>query len=674
MMIGADLFVMGVTHLIRLGGSIEKVYLDALAREDVKLLPPMLTMDTAASIDAAALMTLQRKHGELCAAGGPFEGLFKEEGMTEIDPGREPLRREAIAFILRLSEKDAAPLPLPTDPRLRAVPRMVLLTYVKWEKDTGPLWGPFAQALASSAIEIIGANPNALGLGKRSTMILTALTPALDHLLKMNWNDPGAQSGRDLLSAFATGALEVLAAHPEVISSDRKLKPLIDSVLLPLQQAAQADPTFGFLARDRIEAFFSGPVAIEVLKTLDKNADQYLKGEFTKGSLLGDIARATLADFTKLKPGEANLVKAVSERGLVSLTTNLLTTLEAQPERFVRGKSDATKTLREFLVLAAGKLKGAKPPFDNENGVGAEIISAALDAAAKIATSRLAADMKKDSTKGEQWAEVWQSVGTELIDGLVEGLKLGLTKPSQAPLLETVFSEVDASELFKMVAATVAAKPQLILPSGPNAIRDEVAQLVSGIAAAIAADGMNLLGAEDWKKVIAVALAQAAKNPSVLFSITKTDPASQIAVVVIKQMLTSAASSLEQFKGRPGAFLFGKTLSDAINAALEAAAETVVAALSESERKDRFAGLESFMEMLDTLIVGVKLERAPGQTVEIRLGAGEWLEVFRHFVAQVIKVGTKEKITVADIAELLFDWRSPPATAGGAPATGEAVG
>ena len=151
--------------------------------------------------------------------------------------------------------------------------------------------------------------------------------------------------------------------------------------------------------------------------------------------------------------------------------------------------------------------------------------------------------------------------------------------------------------------------------------------------------------------VAAVAVEEAARNPDTLIARVAGPEAganaageNYLAVHIVRILLSNASNALRASAAAPtgrrrGTVLFGETLREALIATLRAAADNA-AVLAQGPRH-----LELLKEFLDEL---QSFSQDQGG-----LGAGEWLWLYKRFVAHVIVLGDAQPIRADQLREAL---------------------
>lgn len=687
--LSTDLFISGVIGLMRMSDAARETYKLWRQQHDIGVLPDQIEPASDVFCDAWALTHLRDSvepeivHMRETDFSDLFEKPDSQISLT-IRPGAEAKKVEAVRRVretllgdctcivdghpCRLDDVLEIPIGQAGEAPAR-IPRMLVIQHERWEQQPQALWAPFARALVRTTTDIAVAYPAALGLGPKAEKIIMAMAPTIDTVLSMDSGAGGADAASNLVDAFLAGALEVAAAHPDLITSDRDLKPLIEGILTPLAEEAGREGGLRRLPARRMRDFFTGPLAHGILQAISENSDLYLKGEFAADELAGAVARAALADFVSVERKDFSLRDVMSEKSGLVLYNKLLATVADQPALVIRSSGEVSDALRDFLSGAALRLADAPAPYNWQSDLGADILASAFDVGGKVAAIKVARRLDRE-LDGSDWTGASKDFATHLIDGFVVGLKGayvggdGQGGPRFANVIEAMFTRQQAVDLFKIAANAVASDPSIVLPAHANT---QMTALTQTMAAAIASDESGLLSSEDWRTVLSLGLAQAAKNPSTLFAMDGRDPEQQILSVLLSTLLAKASANMSGDATRPGRIMFGETLREALIATLDAATKSVRGAVRPAA--DQPSALEEFLLNLD----GFLAEQGGGG--QVRMNADDWLRVFKHFIVQVLDTPpdapVRDRVSMGDISNLLKDIQPVVVTA--APAAAQPV-
>jgi hypothetical protein len=448
-------------------------------------------------------------------------------------------------------------------------------------------------------------------------------------------------------------SLSTIAENPSTIVSAPHWAEFVGNVLTPLAEA-QHDAQGELLALSRLPQLMRGPMAQAALRTLADHQAEFLGARFATDKAAGAVTQEILAAAVRARPEDFNIMNAFSQRGLTLVYTSALDAAAKRPELFIHGDGRSVESWRELLGSVAGIMRDAPPPFDLKSGLGDRLACAVIDVAANHLTRAVLAD-----TAGEG---AWRAASGQILKSIIEGFKAGLIARTKAAPgarinpFESVFNQEQAIEIVRIIAAQAARTPEMLLGSDH---RNEVYAIAQAVAHFMAAPETRLASPEDWRCVIAVALDEAAKNPGALFHIDpNAQPESHLATTLIGMMMQHAAQGLRQSPApgvgattrRRGSVLFGSTLREAISMTLRAAANNARALLDDQahvQALSRFVGqLQSYAEEQNG-----------------RIGAAEWLWLYRCFIAEVIERGVEGEITPERLERALRSAGSQPVLA-----------
>lgn len=212
---------------------------------------------------------------------------------------------------------------------------------------------------------------------------------------------------------------------------------------------------------------------------------------------------------------------------------------------------------------------------------------------------------------------------------ILGGLKDGLAKGDPASAFTNLFSTEDTLKLLSVVIQRVAKTPGLI---GGPAASAEVQALVAALTVALGQKGAAMLSSDDWIAIAEAAVAEVARNPLRLLKIG-TKPEEQLLASVVQALLAQAAPAAADGQGRSGNVLFGETLREAVVAAVIATAGNAVSAAK------NLGAFRDFVAVLN----GLATDEA------VRLGAREWLSLFKANVGPALHLGAAAGLTPAKL-------------------------
>ncbi|MEM6626156.1 MAG: hypothetical protein AAF719_05580 [Pseudomonadota bacterium] len=691
MTLAAPAFIEAVAGFLRITERLRGAYLeDLLKKTEINGLAQTMK-DATARQSEEVLIGWMRKPGNWPIFSGRFPGLgdlfFDPNANTrrdDLNPEEERLLAEAIAYAQSAYDDaleryideadDKADGWFKDTASNTGEPVRVLFEHGAWVAEGGldnlGFW--VAREIGATVLKVFEADPTIIGAGPKTQTFLTSLAPTLEEMLKGGSLDVD----KSLVKAFVDSSLDLVIAHPGILSGDEKLQPLVTGVLEPVRERAKKDGgRYAFLWSKELKSFLSGPLAFGVVGALDKHSDLYLRGEFKKGGIAGEVLRAVLEDFVAGGANDFDLRTALSDASLPGFVDTLLSVVGEHPEFVVGGEGEVNDALRDFFKSATASLRASKTLFQQPSDALTEVLTSALSTSAAIARIRMDADWDHDDDDyaGKGWANVWRDVAGGLIDSFVGGLSVRLNAEPGAAASKPLLSESDFAEIFKTIAEGLSARPDILLDKFKTAdgggVNARAQSLVQTLASTIAEDELNLLSGEDWRKIVGLSLELAAEDTAALFSFDTTpggDPVASVFADLTASMLKKASASVREAEGRPGGFLFGATLRAAVMETLEAASGTLFAAMTGEAQKAHIAALEDLIDMLGRYRNGVPVtldadgavsavSSSANADTTLRLGAREWLRVYKHFIPHVLQNGPKDPITTEDVAALMMN-------------------
>lgn len=211
---------------------------------------------------------------------------------------------------------------------------------------------------------------------------------------------------------------------------------------------------------------------------------------------------------------------------------------------------------------------------------------------------------------------------------IVDGLKPYLTT-NNPPASRRGMSGTMAVNIIRAVLNQASKTPRLL---GLGSHNEELSNMVSAVASAMANDKKLLLSDDDWLQIAAVAAESAANNPGRLFG-TGT---SSTLTAIIQGLLDTAALQWSAERSATGvtAVLAGPTLRDAIVMVIRAAEGNMTAVLSKKE---------DLLNLTNQLAIFVA--KNPGS-----FGSKEWSALYRKLLYILIAGG---ELPVMDEGTLL---------------------
>jgi hypothetical protein len=643
-------FLAAVTELVRIGEVGWKQWREHAFQKDLRfLLPVPPDKVKPQDMESFAVRTVFLLGPE---AWRPVLGdVFEANGDGILKDGL-PLKKLADIIDFGL---DNAKLPIvdPQGPKVRPSSIWVMHKWAQKPDSAPSSWERLALGLTRFSLAMIAARPDAIGARGRVEGVLTAVASQINQLLpeEAAADAKTAPFGERALELFANATLTTLMDRPDLFVSDDKLAKVAGAMLQPLGEAVRQDGTLEMPALARLGRLLRGPMAHGALAALSEQADGVLKGEFSEDRILGAVTRTILSEIATTRQGDFDLLTAFGEAGSAHVFKAALTTAKSRPELFIGGKGESKDAARMMLRGVAEKLRDAPYPFNFDGGLGADIAAVGMDAAALYLRGRLLQDARNE----KDWPEAGAKVAALVVGEIFDGFKLGLKNRGGYNPFQHLFDRDTAVSVVKLIATAVAETPGMVIDEKASG---EVRNMAAAVARFVAMDTTRLMRAEDWRAVIGVALAEASKNPGVLFDINPSEsPEKHVAVRLISSLLSKAELTMRDPARKPGKLLFGETLREAAVATLKAAANTA-SHLSESDMNRRVVSLEAFIDRLQKMaesgVPGV--DGMPA----MRIGSDEWLYVYRWYVAHLIDTGDISKITDQSIREVLLGIATRP--------------
>jgi hypothetical protein len=663
MLVNASLFIAAVNGLIRIGATLRGEYESRLRGVDIALPGHVVNRLTPSAFDTLILDELVKRPALWSDPENPLSQLFNP-GATfvgDINLNLDPnVRRALIAQATDIVARDIWDLLRPGDANanlalqlinaegMEAPTPLVMLTHKNWADPAKPtIWGELGREVAITASAVIAAQPDVIGLRGRTAHLIGGLASQLHTLIG---DDAYVAANRQVgfgeraVRLFARAALNTMAENPSLALRDEQWGPVVQGFLKPLCDEVNAKPGRYNLALDQLQRLLTGPMAHGLLKAVSSRETALLTGKVGQGEALGVVTREILADLVSVDAATFDIRTLFTGDGAVGVLTCALDSVERQPELFAKGDSAEAQAKRTFLKSLATAVKAAPPPYDKES-LRPDIAAVALDTASVFFSLRLV-----EKSGSADWERAAADIGAHIVREVFEGFRRADSGPTAATV-SSAFDRGFAIDVLKIIATHVAQTPGMVVGGKP---RPEVASFAKAIALLIAEDRSGLLTTHDWRTIIATACDLAARNPGALFAIdADSGPDQQIAVTLIARIFTHAGARFQADSARQqGRLLFGATLRDAVTTTLEAAASVV---LRPKDAATHAEALTAFVARLEAL--------AASEDRTLRMGAGEWNHVFRHFAAAILTHGDAAAITDDEIRAVLLglDPRTPSA-------------
>ena len=597
-----ELILAFVQGAIRLGQAARSAYEQSVRNAGVPLPPPLPTM-------VAPLVRVQQYFG----ADGPYHdrvappaalAAYWDSGLDGyVD--RPDARAALIAAAIDIDRGNADG----ADWRRRYLSAAEPVVLAQWADGSKPPppWVRVAMAMVGVALDYAAAHPGFLADGANGSKLVGALAQNLSALLP----DPGVSAQVDFAERLVAITLEAgfktLADLPDAVVTSERLQKLVQGLAAPLAEAfARCESDGERLRWEGLRDRLFPKLAEAGLGVLIDYQKDFLGARFDPDGRTGALTQAFLVAVKD--------VAIADGEGWLPLYRSLLKAVAARTDKIVRGSESDDVLYRQLLGELTSTLAEAPTPF--AEGWTTELAVGVLDCLNRTLP------LRTDTPWGKVAADTVRQVLAGLADGLKSGRAIGDILTPQAAL-----------DLVGVVVGDIAATPGLLTGAGGG---DELRAVVAAVFGAMAADKGLLLGTDGWKTIVAVAVAEAARNPARLFRLDVQTPEQQLGARLIATLLDNAAAAFADGGRQSGAVLFGDTLAQAV-------AQTLTAAAGNAERAAaNLEGLDLLCTRLNALATGP----------EGRIGAREWQWLFRRMVAGVLETGTLD-YTTDDLRKML---------------------
>jgi hypothetical protein len=515
-------------------------------------------------------------------------------------------------------------------------------------------WRSFALSMLDVSLDVLSAQPGLLGGGRRVQSIVASVVPSIAAAYDPDNKDISSRA-HILPAVFAEAAIRTLIDSPHLISSQVKWQRLTTAVLIPLQEQVKNGKVMElFTAEGRIRELLEGPLANAALQVVSDHADDYLKGSAASDRLAGTVIRATLGEYLSLEPETRNVRKVFGNDGIQLLLRHSLAAAADNPALFIRENASSRRDdqARKFLSRAADHIRTNGFPAAMDGVLAAQLMGVAIDAVSEHLLSRVKAGPDSNAQ-----AQMGAEIATFLIRDITAGFRKAVLKPASPGLpaaspLER-FGKPQLIAIVKIIAEYAARSPAAFLGEDSN---PHVVLVAQTIAETLSLDEDGLLTAEDWQNITLACATAALENPNTLFArAAGGDVNGLIAKRLIGMILTKAKENMSANKDRPGQVLFGRVLSEAIIATLDAASTGVLNIIEdEAKLKEHLAAVEDLVSRLNRL--------AASRDTALIIGSREWIRIYKHYIADVLHRGQDAMTGLTD-AQLLDLIRTKPAIA-----------
>jgi hypothetical protein len=548
-------------------------------------------------------------------------------------------------------------------------------------------------SLCESALAFLGLRSAHLGLGPKAERLVGVFAQSLtgyidqhrerldDDLLTSGWP-------RRFSEMLLTTTLEVADTRPDLFTSDEHVQTLARAFMGPLRSLNSQARAEGLNVQQRIDAARSalrGPIAINLLETLQRHGASLAGDQFGEDKPLGILTNALLDQVIEASVAGGELASVFSTSFFARAYPSLLTAVAASPEAFVPGRGDRAQAGRDLLQAFARKIasSSALARAEGASPLRTHLFEVALDVArrhgrryvalqARAGLARWSAQRLTDheAAFGEaagDAASPWAVVAVQLVAHVAETMIESFERNGVAP--GELAEELDLDlflDLVRLIVDQAAETPGMILPNGVN---DEVKRIAEGVAAFVASEHTALLSRRDWRRVSAEAVRLAMANPQKLFSLSASSPDGHLAVTLTRAVLESAHARLwtqadgpgaqaSSLRRAPGRVMFGETLASAVIAVLGAAARNA-SKLAEPQTQ---AHLIDGLSRLGALAEDQDALGGRGMT------ADEWLDLVAWLLAETIAAGQADLSEERLLRVLSGAGAAPPSASAPAPA------
>ncbi len=484
------------------------------------------------------------------------------------------------------------------------------LVYVaQWRNDVSPgVTARIGLSLFDIALEYAGANPAVFGADARTEPFISALAINLRSLVRpLERAGPGGMDGageafaQRAVAVFFRSGLQALHDHPSAFVDEEHVAELASAMLEPLVTLFARQPTSPSWVR--IRETLLGPVTNAAFATLADRQTAFLGDAFADDQALGAMTQRFFQEVA-----DHSLERTFSKGGLTRIYTSMLTTMADNPSLVASGGGLSSAMGRGALSGMAQALLTLPRPYDHA-AMRAHMASTALEAVAS-----------QSSAAADHEADPWDRAAARGVSAFVAGLAANAAAPGFQRVVDRPFLLAMSRLVFEEAART----PGMLAGDEASA---EVASVVSGVSALLAHPASDLMGRAHWREVVDTFVRAATTNPGAVTPLGG-DGHGPVVSGLLSLMDVAEANARPSGGGgarRPGAVMFGATLAGALTAATRAAAGHPSAAAHE-EAWTAVTGLAMTLNGL-------------ASTTDGRIGAAEWVWLFRAWVAEAVAGG-----------------------------------
>jgi len=501
----------------------------------------------------------------------------------------------------------------------------------QWAKNDGPSspWTRLGYTLADLALEYVGTNPSLVKEGGQGEKLIKGFVNNIREMIpdvdNPDFTARQAKYGfaERATSVFIRSGLKSLGENVPDLIEEKHFQELAKNTLNPLVEAfvpenpANVPPLWTHPNLELLKDTLLGPVTGVAIQTLAENQQAFLGKGFHPDKAMGAVTRALLEE-----AADPNFRKNLDQNRMLRIYKATLNVAVKRPELFVTGEEPNAKLAKSLLTKITGALSEGQSWF--HDGLSEDLLEVTLETLAEQGPALIKTDENNP----------WEAVAAQSAQSVLKGLASGFSDSDSQDRFRNLFSREQAVQLGRVFLDQAARTPHMLTGAGGDR---EFTNIVAGVAAAMAKDDSFLLTGDDWTEIASVAIELAANNPDRLFKVSQDNPQAQLGTQIIQSVLKVATEDFRA-KGRSGgALLFGNTLNAAIQGTLQAAMGNVQQAAS------RIPQIEGLMQIVNKT----------AQMHQHKVGAEEWLWLFRSLLVDVIDEETPPELTPEGILGLL---------------------
>lgn len=546
----------GITAAIRIGQQGRIALIEHVADKPA-LLPDVLEFTASQETNAQDVFTL--KYKAYVTEGSGTEPNFAEHWDAGLDvfldwPNiPEATQLEIVETALDLAKDDPAIYAqtfgeneAPDDaPVLReaVIGDFLVSQWNPKDKPVSPL-GRIALAVAHVAIDYVSLRPGSLGIDGAGQKIVTSFAKSLSVSLHARLSAPTLGPSKDfaenMFFVFAQAGFSAFREHSAEVISDDDLARLVSNSIEPvlIEIDAQDDSLAFRLRLRRLLGTVLGPSASVAMRTVAENPAAFFGSRFDASGTAGALTSALLMDAVRSASAADTfgIFEVLKPEGAMSLLAAGLTLAAERPNLFLKEDPDdagLAPLKTDLFVTFARKLSATATKLKAHEDVDGEALVAELAAEALLVAGR---NVRAVIAPGD---DEWQALGADLAGATLKELAAALAAPGdRGAALRQVFSPAQLKEFGRIVLVRVAASPGMTSADSPA-----VKAVISGVAAAMAADENLLLSGDDWLTIVEVVAGELAKHPK---AVVGKDDRAQAVFRALAQAVSADANNLLQ--------------------------------------------------------------------------------------------------------------------------------